>query len=286
MTVLLKGLRILDLTQHVLGLARLYRHAQDVFGFPVNPLKGVASPIVRSSPVHVMSLEEAAALYATVQHDIERAILDLALGHGWRQVEIRRVTAGDVRSIRAGMIFCRGKEREELTPLLPETARLLTQLAADRDDTLPVIRARREYGGGQDGLSGYAVRKILGDLAKRAGLRFKGHDLRRTFATLVTEASGDEALAMRLIRDVVPGVSNRYIKRNLIAALEKYSPLRLIQGFDSQRAPTISSGVLGADSAGVLAISAGVESRPNREDGTPGETRTLASGSGGRRSIH
>lgn len=36
-------------------------------------------------------------------------------------------------------------------------------------------------------------------------------DLRRTFTTWVTVASGNEVLAMRLTRDTIPGVGQRYI---------------------------------------------------------------------------
>jgi len=47
----------------------------------------------------------------------------------------------------------------------------------------------------------------------------------------VTKASHDEFLAMRLIRDRVPGCGDRYIRylmEQLVEALEKYSPLRQI----------------------------------------------------------
>ena len=73
--------------------------------------------------------------------------------------------------------------------------------------------------------------QLVGRLFRRAGIEgFTGHDLRRTFATLVTTASKDEFLAMRLIRDSVPGLSNRYIKYpmgQLADALKKYSPVIL-----------------------------------------------------------
>jgi len=73
--------------------------------------------------------------------------------------------------------------------------------------------------------------QLVGRLFRRAGIEgFTGHDLRRTFATLVTTASKDEFLAMRLIRDSVPGLSNRYIKHpmgQLADALKKYSPVIL-----------------------------------------------------------
>ncbi len=71
---------------------------------------------------------------------------------------------------------------------------------------------------------------MINRLFQRAGIvGFKGHDLRRTFATLVTANSGDDFLAMRLLRDNVPGLSNRYIRypmEHLVEALQKYSPLR------------------------------------------------------------
>jgi hypothetical protein len=73
---------------------------------------------------------------------------------------------------------------------------------------------------------------MVGRLLSRAKIDIKGHDLRRTFATLVKEASGDEFLAMRLIRDKIPGQSNRHINcpmSQLVEALEHCSPLRLIR---------------------------------------------------------
>ena len=64
------------------------------------------------------------------------------------------------------------------------------------------------------------MRKLVRDLMARAGLTgFTGHNLRDTFATLVTEQSGDLTLAMQLIRDRVPGVAPRYVKRDLPALL-------------------------------------------------------------------
>jgi hypothetical protein len=46
--------------------------------------------------------------------------------------------------------------------------------------------------------------------------------------TLVTAASGDDHLAMRLLRDSVSGLTNRYIRypmELLVEAMQKYSPL-------------------------------------------------------------
>ncbi len=49
-----------------------------------------------------------------------------------------------------------------------------------------------------------------------------GHDLGRTFATLARAAEADKFVAMRLLRDAIPGVGSRYIKfpaDQLVAAL-------------------------------------------------------------------
>ena len=52
---------------------------------------------------------------------------------------------------------------------------------------------------------------------------FTGHNLRHTFATIVTEESGDLTVATQLIRDQVPGVALWYVERDLPALLERYS---------------------------------------------------------------
>ena len=156
----------------------------------------------------------------------------MTFGHGWRQIEVRRITAGDVRSIRDGIIWCRGKEREEYTPLLSETEELLKQLVGTLSDDEPIIRSTRMQAGmtqplGEDGMS-----QLIQRLFARSSIKYLGHDLRRTFCTLVREASGDEFLAMRLARDIIPGVNNRYINAptaKLRESLIRYSPLWLIK---------------------------------------------------------
>ena len=72
------------------------------------------------------------------------------------------------------------------------------------------------------------MRDLIKRLLDRAGLDLAGHDLRRTFATLVRKSSGDEYLAMRLLRDKIPGVGRRYIDlapEQLVPELQKHSPL-------------------------------------------------------------
>ncbi len=206
-------------------LNMLYRHASEKFHVP-NPIAGLPRPRITHRPVKAMSLIEASLLDTTPTTLRERAALDLLLGHGWRQIEVRRTTVDDVRNIRDGTIWVRGKERDEYTPILSETQARLIELAEGLESEDRIFRGPR-YDLGEDGMT-----KLIRRLYTRASLTdICGHDLRRTFATMVREASRDEFLAMRLIRDKIPGQNDRYLAVTpvkLREALEKYSPLRLI----------------------------------------------------------
>ena len=153
----------------------------------------------------------------------ELAVLHLLVGHGWRQNEVLEIKARDVRSISGGMILCHGKHREEPSPILPETADLLRGLAEGLDDDAQVIQGKR---GRDERFGSTGMSNLVNGVFARAGLTgFTGHNLRDTFATLVTEQS-DSVTAMKLMRDRVPGVAPLYIKWDLPALLERLSPLR------------------------------------------------------------
>ncbi len=110
-----------------------------------------------------------------------------------------------------------------------------------------LFRAEQKRHGWRAPLKEDGMAKMIRRLMNRAGIQgFTGHDLRRTFATMVRSASGDEFLAMRLIRDRIPGVGERYIqfpKEELVRALEKYSPLRQIGPEDGEPALTGESSI-------------------------------------------
>ena len=103
----------------------------------------------------------------------------------------------------------------------------IDELAVGLADDDWILRSER----GRNERFGYdGMRKLVRGLMRRAALSgFTGHNLRGTFATLVTEESGDLTLAMQLIRDRVPGVAFRYVKRDLPALLERYSPVRQLE---------------------------------------------------------
>jgi integrase len=231
-------------------LAMLFEHAVRFFDLPRNPLSGLNRPRVIHKPIKTLTLDEIGVLDSAPKSLTERVALDLLIGHGWRQIEVRRIVAADVFSIRGGIMFCRGKEREEMAPLLPETVGRLQELAEGLSPADHVIRSQLIYHGRRRALGEDGISQLIERLYAKAGITgFTGHDLRRSFATLVREASNDEFLAMRLLRDKVPGQSDRYINfplSRLKEALVRYSPLRLVRdketGSGTNPEPVDSSG--------------------------------------------
>jgi len=208
-------------------LGQLYTFASQKYGIS-NPISGLPRPEITRKPIKTLSLAQVATLVGIDISDRDRAVLELLVGHGWRQIEIRRITAEDVRKISDGMIWVHGKEREEYTPILPETAELFKKLAEGLADHDLVISGRSHKELHERGMG-----KLVGRLFLRAGIEgITPHDLRRTFSSLVRKYSGDEGLAMRLIRDQIPQLNSRYISVSdgeLIEGLLKYSPLRLVE---------------------------------------------------------
>jgi len=106
-----------------------------------------------------------------------------------------------------------------------------------------------------------------GRLFSRAGIEgFTGHDLRRTFSTLVREHSGDELLAMRLIRDQVPLLNSRYISVSDTALKEgllEHSPLQLAK----KNSPALKAGETPAK-AGDFLVEAGESRTPRPREAT------------------
>jgi len=214
-------------------LNMLYKHATRFFGMAKNPMLGLERPQVTETPIKTLSLQTVKLLNNTPQTLTERVALNMLLGHGWRQVEVRRILAGDVVDIHEGLMLCRGKERQEMAPILPETEERLKELAQGLTVTGQIFLSTRIYRGARQPLGEDGMSQMIARLYSRAGItEMTGHDLRRSFATIVTAASNDEFLAMRLLRDKVPGQSDRYIHfplSRLAEALSRYSPLRIIE---------------------------------------------------------
>jgi integrase len=205
----------------------LYKHALLREWITSDPMQGLKRPRVLEQEPNPLSLEQVKILMNMEFPPRELAVLHILVGHGWRQNEVLEIKARDVRSISGGMILCHGKQREERTPILPETADLWRGLAEGLDDDAQVIQGKR---GRDERFGSTGMSNLVNSVFARAGLTgFTGHNLRDTFATLVTEQS-DSITAMKLMRDKVPGVAPLYIKWDLPTLLERCSPLRQLGG--------------------------------------------------------
>jgi integrase len=217
--------------QDLLGM--LYDHATKCFGLSRNPMIELERPLVSHKSIRTLTMDQLGTLMQSPRGLMEQAAAELLAGHGWRQIEVRRILAGDVLAISHGLIQVHGKERLEMAPVLAHTEALLRQLAAGLKPEDYLFVARHPRGGRRVPLGEDGLRDLIKRLFERAGLAdFAGHDLRRTFATLVRKSSGDEFLAMRLLRDRIPGVGSRYInvsEAELVDALKKHSPLSQLE---------------------------------------------------------
>jgi integrase len=111
----------------------------------------------------------------------------------------------------------------EFSLAFAQTAALPRQLSEGRKPAGHVFVAQLTNSGAKQPLGEDGMSAILRRLFERVGIEgITGYDLRRTFAT--------EFLVMRLIRDVVTGVSNRYINctmARLVEGLEKMFSLQI-----------------------------------------------------------
>jgi hypothetical protein len=156
---------------------------------------------------------------------------------------------------------------------MPETEERLQYLAKDLKPGDHVFRSRRIRGGstlplGEKGMANLVKRQFA-----RAGIQgTTGHDLRRTFASLVRRAGADEFLTMRLLRDIIPGSGKRYFgvsAHELSAELRKYSPLSLVKGMPA--AATTAE-------ANVLPVQGGSQGRPQAASAEAGTGEMVEAG--------
>jgi hypothetical protein len=133
------------------------------------------------------------------------------------------------------IILCRDKERIELTPILPESLKLLSLMTPSdvRDDEV-IIRSRRVRDGVRQPMGYKAHTDLIYGLYQRAGVpgSFVPYDLRDTFATMVNKYSRDWFLTERLMHHILPGEGTRYARypmEQLCKDLQEFSPLRRLQ---------------------------------------------------------
>lgn len=222
--------------EHIV-LGMLYKFANERHGFP-NVMEKVQRPVFREKEVYAFTREEAkAVLDEAAKKEMHLALFHLYLGHGWRLSEAVRANVGDISN---GDILVRGKKREEYMPLLPETKELLVKLANKRKPDQPVFlsqwRRRLSHKQAYNIVKGIEARAGVME-GKPADQGIATHTLRKTFATLMMDAGCEERIYQRLLRHEKRDSTSRYLDMSndrLRQALERYSPLRLLNGNQPQ----------------------------------------------------
>ena len=71
----------------------VYKHALLYFDVLQNPPENLKRPKVIKKPIKTLSLEETCKVDSVVYIITGKAVWELTYGHGWRQIEVRRITA-------------------------------------------------------------------------------------------------------------------------------------------------------------------------------------------------
>jgi integrase len=218
-------------------LKMLYRFANERHDFP-NVMEKIRKPVFKEKEARAFTREEAKAILAeAAKNETHLALIHLHLGHGWRPEEGVRATVGDDGETE---ILVRGKKRSESMPLLPETKELLAKLANGRKPGEPFFISQMKRR-----ISDRQLYNVVKGLLRRAGvlegkpvdLRMATHALRKTFSSLMLEAGCEGRIVQRLLRHEKRDITDRYLdisKGMLRQALERYSPLRLLNGNQPQ----------------------------------------------------
>ncbi len=214
----------------------LYSTVKTHFKLRLNPMDGIKRPNANGTgniEPHPLNEKWLPRLISAAETDMEKAALDTELGAGWRPCAYRRIRAIDVREAlyrNDPIIYCRDKERNELTPILPESLELLAHMTPSnlKDDAMIILNLRCQPMGHK------AHTRLIYGLYRRAGIpdSFVPYDLRDTFATLVDKYSRNYFLTERLLHHKLPGEGKRYDRYpldQLCKDLQEFSPLRRIK---------------------------------------------------------
>ncbi len=232
-------------------LTDFYKTIIPRYRLPLNPMTQIRRPQLNGNGAtqpHPLNSKWLPKLERVAETETEMASLQTELGAGWRPIEFMRIEAIDVREAlyrEHPLILVHGKERDELTPLLPETLELLRRLTPpDLGDHELIIRSHRVRSGVFQPMGAKAHTTLVYGLYQRADIPagFIPYDLRDTFASMVYEASGDWWLMERLMRHVLEGEGKKYARQpldKLCHDLERFSPLRQIKQGDQYQEPSV-----------------------------------------------
>lgn len=158
-------------------LVDFYKTIMPIYRLPCNPMDEIGRPRVNGSSgsaPHPLNSKWLPGLMLAAETDTELAALHTEYGAGWRPCEFMRIKTIDVREAlyrEDPLILVHGKERDELTPLLPETLEVFSRLTpANLGDHELIIRSRRIRAGAPQPMGMKAHTTLIYGLYQRAGV--------------------------------------------------------------------------------------------------------------------
>ena len=197
----------------------------------------------------VLNEKEVGSLLSHAPSPRERAILAVLLGAGLRCAEAANLAVTDIFEDADGgvALFIRlGKGgRDRVVPIGAEVDVLLRHYLVASGRLLgsegPLFLANDRGAGGRSkrGLSTRAISRLIGDLAKLAGIsakRVTPHALRHTFAIRCLRSGGNVVAVSKLLGHATWTTTNRYVDHLAISELRSAVPALPLGGVDESDA--------------------------------------------------
>ncbi len=216
-----------------------------------NPALGVSMPAKERQRDRVLNEDEIRALWRTLdtQGTVMGATFKMRLLTAQRGDEVLRMKWTDISN--GWWTIPAEVAKNGLThrvPLSPQVAQLLEELRSITGDSAWVFASRRKR---ESPIS--AIQKAAERIAKRAGVEFVPHDLRRTAASLMTGMGVSRLVVSKILNHVESGITAVYDRHSYDAekrqALEAWGR-QLELPFESDPAPEIPVPVSSRDRPG------------------------------------
>lgn len=176
-----------------------------------NPCQMVKRPSPERQRDRVLSEDEIRRLWTAL--DVEQpsiaALFRLRLLTAQRGGEVQGASWGDVDLMGAWWTIPAGRSKNGLAhrvPLSPQAVRILKGLKAVADDEATWVFPSTRKAGPHINHAQKAIERIV----KRSGVEFRGHDLRRTAASLMVGAGVPRLVVSKILNHVESGVTAVY----------------------------------------------------------------------------
>jgi integrase/recombinase XerD len=209
-------------------LSVLYKFANERLG-TTNIMLSLQKPRVKPKEPECLTLNQLIALQDAIETARELGLFNLYAGEALRLSEALRL---DIKDVGEDLLRIKGKERDESMPLLPEVRDALLKLAGNRGPNEPLFISGQGRRLGRD-----MAEENIKRLFVRASVivpQMSPKVFRSTFTSMAAAAGCNSFIIKRLVRhsggwDVTEHHYIHLSNEDLMKALEKYSPLRLIK---------------------------------------------------------